>query len=199
MRVLVACEFSGIVKDAFREQGHDAWSCDLLPTESQDKHHITGDVREILYNDWDLMIAHPPCTYLSNSGVCWLHSRPERWALLDKGASFFKTLLDADTDKIAIENPIPHKYAVARIGRKYDQLIQPYQFGHAERKATCLWLKNLPPLKPTSNLKEEMEGLPKNQAQRLHYLPPSQDRTKLRSITYPGIAEAMAVQWGVER
>ncbi len=195
MKVLVACEFSGIVREAFTKRGHDAWSCDLLDTEIPGQ-HIKGDVLEILDDGWDLMIAHPPCPYLTNTAVSWLHKRPERWAELDKAADFFRLFLEHPCERICVENPIPHKYAVERIGRKYDQLVQPYMFGHPERKATCFWLKGLPPLRETNNVKKEMEMLPKNQQQRLHYLPPSEDRWKNRSRTYQGIAEAMATQWG---
>ena len=187
MRVLVACEFSGIVRDAFRTEGHNAYSCDFLDTERPGP-HIKGDVLDILDKGWDLMVAHPPCTYLANSGVSWLHRQEGRWVKLDEGAAFFKMLLDADIPHIAVENPIPHKYAVERIGRKYDQLIQPYMFGHPERKATCFWLKGLPPLRETNNVKEEMMKLPKNQAQRIHYTPPGPDRWKIRSRTFIGIA-----------
>ena len=187
MRVLVACEYSGKVRDAFIAQGHDAISCDILSTESIGPHY-QGDVFDIIDQDWDLMIAHPPCTYLTNSGVRWLHQRPERWGQLKEGAEFFKALLEADIPKIAVENPIMHKYAVDIIGRRQDQIIQPWQFGHGETKATGFWLKGLPKLQPT----EIVEG----RQQRLHLLPPSKDRWKLRSTTYQGIADAMALQWG---
>ena len=187
MKVLIACEFSGIVREAFKEKGHDAVSCDLLPTEIPGK-HIQGDILQHLNENWDLMIAHPPCTYLCNSGVSWLYKREGRWKEVEKGAIFFKKLLDTDIEKIAIENPIMHKYAVNIIGRRQDQIIQPYMFGHGETKATCLWLKNLSKLKPT----KEVEG----RIQRLHKLPPSKDRWRERSRTYKGIAEAMAEQWG---
>ena len=196
MRVLVACEFSGAVRDAFLRGGHDAMSCDLLPTDSPGPHY-QGDVGDVLGAGWDLMIAHPPCTYLTNSGVTWLHRDSTRWAKLDEAARFFKMLLDAPIAAIAIENPIMHKYAKARIGNvKQSQVIQPWMFGHPESKATCLWLKNLPLLKQTNNVKEEMLKLPDSQRQRLHWLPPSADRWKLRSMTYPNIAQAMADQWG---
>ena len=195
MRVLVACEYSGTVRDAFIAKGHDAMSCDLLPTDSPGPHY-KGDVFDIIGDGWDLMIAHPPCTYLTNSGVCHLHKDESRWALLDEGASFFKRLLDAPIAKKAIENPIMHKYAKERIGGvKQSQVIQPYMFGHMEQKATCLWLTNLPLLQPTNNVKEAMMKLPKNERERLHYLPPSKDRWKIRSKTYDGIAAAMAEQW----
>lgn len=199
VRVLVACEFSGIVRDAFRKRGHDAWSCDLLPTDSDPRFHIKGDIfehLEVKAGTYDLMIAHPPCTYLANSGVCWLYKKKGRWGDMAKGAMFFRNLLDAKIGMIAVENPVPHKYAVKIIGRKYDQIIQPYMFGHPERKATCLWLKNLPRLVPTNDVRAQMLALPKNKAQRIHYLPPTKDRWKLRSLTFTGIAEAMAKQWG---
>lgn len=196
MRVLVACEYSGRVRDAFIRRGHEAMSCDILPTDSPGPHY-QGDVKNILGDNWDLMVAHPPCTYMTNSGVTWLHKDPTRWAKLDDAAAFFKMLLDAPIEKIAVENPIMHKYAKERIGGvKQTQVIQPWMFGHTEQKATCLWLKNLPPLVPTNDVKAEMLQLPDNERQRLHYLPPSADRWKLRSTTYMGIAEAMADQWG---
>lgn len=186
MKVLIACEFSGTVRDAFMAQGHDAISCDLLPSESPGP-HIQCDIMNVDLSKYDLMIAHPPCTYLCNSGVVWLHRDKSRWDKMREAAKFFKYLLDAPVKHIAVENPIMHKYAVEIIGRRQDQVIQPWQFGHGETKATCLWLKNLPKLKPT-NIVEGRE-------QRLHKLPPSKDRWKLRSMTYKGIAEAMAKQW----
>lgn len=196
MKVLVACEYSGAVRDAFIGGGHDAWSCDLLPTDAPGP-HIQGDVLQVLAQGWDLMVAHPPCTYMTNSGVSWLHKQPKRWALLEDAAKFFRALWDAPIQRIAIENPIMHKYAKQRIGGlQQAQVIQPWMFGHMEQKATCLWLKNLPPLTQTKNVRAEMKLLPDNQRQRLHYLPPSADRWKLRSTTYAGIAAAMAEQWG---
>ena len=200
MKILVACEFSGKVREAFRAKGHDeVVSCDLMPSSDGSPHHIIGDVRDVIESqNFDLMIAHPPCTYLANSGSSWLHRQDDRWSKLDEGAEFFSYLLNCNIPKIAIENPIPHRYGVERIGRKYDQIIQPYEFGHLESKATCLWLKNLKPLQPTSDLRSEVKKLPKSVAQRLHYLPPSKDRWKLRSTTYQGIANAIADQWGNE-
>ena len=196
MRVLVACEYSGVVRDAFTRRGHDAVSCDLLPTDSAGKHY-QQDVFEVINDGWDLMIAHPPCTYMANSGVSHLKKGPDRWYQLFNAATFFNSLLDANISKICVENPIMHKYAKCMIGnRNQTQVIQPWMFGHAEKKATCLWLKGLPPLVETDNVKAKMETLPKNQQQRLHYLPPSPDRWKLRSTTYQGIADAMAEQWG---
>lgn len=187
-KVLIACEESGIVREAFNSLGHDAYSCDLIPSAIPGKHHV-GDVLGLLDKSykWDLMIAHPPCTRLCNSGVMWLEKR-NLWEDMKKGAYFFKKLLDADIPRIAIENPIPHKYALEIIGRKYDQLIQPWMFGHGETKATCFWLKNLPELKPTN--------IVSGRVQRLHRLPPSKDRAKLRSKTYQGVADAIAEQWG---
>ena len=197
MRVLVACEYSATVRDAFRARGHDAWSCDMLPTDGDPEWHLIGDALEFLEDGWDLMIAHPPCTYLTNSGVTWLHKDPSRWEKLDEAAWFFRQLLNAPIPRVAVENPIMHKYAKERIGGiKQTQVIQPWMFGHMEQKATCLWLRNLPPLVPTKNVKADMMALPDNERQRLHYLPPSADRWKLRSATFKGIAEAMADQWG---
>lgn len=196
MKVLIACEYSGTVRDAFLRLGHDAMSCDLLPTDAPGPHY-QGDVFDILDQGWDLMIAHPPCTYLSNSGVSWLHRKPERWAQLDDGAAFFKAFLDAPIPKKCIENPIMHKYAKERIGNvEQSQVVQPWMFGHMEQKATCLWLTGLPLLTPTNNVREAMMKLSDAERQRLHYLPPSPDRWKLRSTTYQGIADAMAEQWG---
>lgn len=192
--ILIACEYSGTIREAFKGLGFNVWSCDLLPTDIPGQ-HFECDVREVLDKGWDLMVAHPSCTYLANSGVCHLKTDPTRWAKLDEAAEFFKLLLDAPIPHIAIENPIPHKYAVERIGRKYDQIIQPWQFGHTESKATCLWLKNLPKLVETNNVKAEMMLLPDRERQRLHYLPPSPDRWKIRSKTYQGIADEIADQW----
>jgi len=202
-KILVACEVWGNVREAFRAKGHDAWSCDILPTEKPGN-HFQQDIFHVLHGSltwrWDLIIAHPPCTYLCNSGVSWLWNKDgsknlERWAKMEKAALFFKALLNSNCERIAVENPIPHKYALKIIGEKYTQIIQPYQFGHTESKATCLWLKGLPKLEPTNDVKAEMLLLPKREQQRLHYLSPSKDRAKLRSQTFPGVAKAMAEQW----
>ena len=197
LNVLIACEESGVVRDAFNKLGHSAVSCDLQPSSSpMTAMHYQGDVADMLYFDWDLIIGHPPCTYLCNSGVSWLHKDKGRWDRLLLGASFFRALLEVrDIPYVALENPIPHKYAVALIGRKYDQLIQPYHFGHLESKATCLWLKDLPPLQHTDDVRDRWKKLPKKDREKMHYLPPSKDRAKLRSKTYQGIADAMAKQW----
>ena len=198
MRVLVACEESQAVTKEFRRLGHEAYSCDIIECSGgHPEWHIQGDVLEVINNNWNLMIAHPPCTYLSNSGVSWLHRQEGRWEKMREGALFFKTLFNADIPYIAIENPIMHKYAKEIIGEGQTQVIQPWMFGHPEQKATCLWLKNLPKLKPTENVKHILDALPDNKRQRLHYLPPSADRAKLRSKTFEGIAKAMAEQWGL--
>lgn len=196
LKVLVACEYSGRVREAFAALGHDAMSCDLLPTE-QPGNHYQGDVRDVLYEDWDLLIGFPDCTYMTNSGVRWLHTDASRWPKLFDAADFFKLLWSAKhIKKKCLENPIWHKYARQLVGIDYTQIIHPHQFGHMEQKATCLYLQGLDPLLLTNNVKAEMMLLPKNQRERLHYLPPSADRWKERSRTYPGIADAMAMQWG---
>ena len=183
MRVLIACEFSGTVRDAFRARGHDAWSCDLLPTESPGQHFFV-DVKSVIreYKDWDLMIAHPPCTHLAVSGARWFKDKIAEQA---EALDFVRMLLDAPIPRIALENPIS---IISSCIRKPDQIIQPWQFGHGETKATCLWLKGLPALKPT----EIVSG----REARVHRMAPGPDRWKERSRTYQGIANAMASQWG---
>ncbi|MGQ0601751.1 MAG: DNA cytosine methyltransferase [Anaerolineales bacterium] len=190
MRVLVACEFSGIVRDAFRMRGHDAVSCDLLPTE-RDGPHIQGDVLDVLGDGWDLMIAHPPCTHLAVSGARWFRGKEaEQAAALD----FIRALLGAPISRIALENPV--SIISTRI-RKPDQIIQPWMFGHAEAKTTCLWLKGLSLLQPTEIITLPSKGRWQNQTPSgQNKLGPSADRWKLRSRTYAGIASAMADQWG---
>lgn len=182
MRILVACEFSGVVRRAFRAHGHDAWSCDLLPAEDGSPYHDQCDVEWKLGSNWDLMIAHPPCTHLAVSGARWFKEKQD-----EQGAAlnFVRLLLEAPIPKIALENPI--SIISSRI-RKPDQIIQPWQFGHGEVKATCLWLKGLPKLVPT----DIVEG----RVARVHREPPGPDRWKNRSRTYEGIAKAMAEQWG---
>lgn len=183
MRVLVACEYSGVVRDAFKRRGHDAVSCDLLPSDTPGN-HIIGDLAAVLDMDqqWDIMLAFPPCTHLCVSGARWFKDKKdEQIAALD----FVRMILGATIPRIAMENPIG---IISTQIRKPDQIIQPWMFGHGETKATCLWLKNLPLLKPT-NIVEGREA-------RVHRLPPSKDRWKLRSKTYQGIADAMAEQWG---
>ena len=195
MRVLVACEFSGVVREAFRRRGHDAWSCDLLPAEDGSEHHFQLDVEHVMapnawdelgrqtgMYEWDLMIAHPPCTHLAVSGARWFKEKQTEQA---EALAFVRGLMDAPIERIAIENPI--SIISSRI-RKPDQIIQPWQFGHGEVKATCLWLKNLPKLIPTN--------IVDGRHPRVHLMPPGPDRWKERSRTFTGIAEAMAEQWG---
>lgn len=196
MRVLVACEFSGIVRCAFAARGHDAWSCDLLPADDGGAQHIIGDVLPHLGDGWDLMIAHPPCTRLCNSGVRWLSTPPPGRSAEDmqrglvEGAELFSDLWCAPIRHVAIENPVMHRHAKAMI-RDYAppaQSVQPWQFGHGETKRTCLWMRNLPPLVPT----DIVEG----REARVHRMPPGPDRWKERSRFFSGIADAMADQWG---
>ena len=184
MKVLIACEYSGTVRDAFIRLGHDALSCDLLPTDVPGPHY-QGDVRDILNNGWDLMIAHPPCTYLCSSGLHWNKRRPERAAQTEEALQFVHFLLTSNIPKIALENPIG---CISTRIRKPDQTVQPWQYGHGECKATCLWLKGLSKLNAT-NIVQGREP-------RMWRLPPSADRWKIRSQTYQGIADAMAQQWG---
>ena len=200
MRVLVGCEFSGTVRDAFIRQGHDAISCDLLPTDAPGP-HIQGDLLDVLKTragEFDLAIFHPPCTYLSNSGVRWLYDprTPTRWQDMVLGAAFFRRLLEAEIPRVAVENPVMHRWAREIVGRGPDQTIQPFHHGHPERKATSLWLRGLPLLQPTDDVEAEMKARPTSEAQRIWYASPGPDRWKLRSATYLGIAEAMAAQWG---
>lgn len=205
MRVLVACEESQAVTIAFRKKGHDAYSCDLLDCSGgHPEWHIKGDVRPILRENWDLVIAHPTCRYLANSGVSHLYIGKHkengiyqpRWDAMRAGAEFFKLFLDLPhVPRVAIENPIMHPYAREIINCEYSQVIQPWMFGHLESKATCLWLRGLPLLRGTKNVQEEMMRLPKNKRQRLHYLSKGPERERERSKTFPGIAEAFADQW----
>lgn len=181
MKVLVGCEFSGTVRDAFIAGGHDAMSCDLLPTDKPGPHY-QGDVRDVLDGGWDLAIFHPPCTHLAVSGARWFKDKKTEQ---EEALEFVRLLLNAQIPRIALENPV--SIISSRI-RKPDQVIQPWQFGHGETKATCLWLKNLPKLVPTNIV----EG----RAAVVHRMPPSPDRWKMRSKTYEGIAQAMATQWG---
>jgi hypothetical protein len=182
MRVLVACEYSGVVRDAFRRRGHDAWSCDLLPAEDNSPYHYQRDLLTMPLHQWDLMIAHPPCTHLAVSGARWFKDKQQEQA---EALDFVRALMAAPVPRIAIENPI--SIISSRI-RKPDQIIQPWQFGHGETKATCLWLKGLPKLVPTN--------IVSGREPRVHMMPPGPNRWKERSRTYTGIAEAMAMQWG---
>lgn len=214
-RVLVGCEYSGRVREAFRKLGFDAWSCDLLPSMDNSPYHFQEDIFEVLKREpnWDLGIFHPPCTYLCNSGVRWLIDpcpfdnaplwHPEiikKHARLDKrlkdmrdGANFFKKLIELSIPKICIENPIPHKYALNIIGKKYDQIIQPWQHGDNAQKSTCLWLKNLPKIVPTNIVdKGKMQVCKSGKVIPEWY----SNNKKLRSLTFPGIAQSFATQWG---
>jgi hypothetical protein len=184
MRVLIACEFSGVVRRAFRAMGHDAWSCDRLPAEDGSGHHFQGDALEAIHaqDGWDMMIAHPPCTHLAVSGSRWFKEKVKEQG---EALEFVRALMSAPIERICVENPIS---VISSKIRKPDQIIQPWQYGHGETKATCLWLKNLPKLVPT-NIVEGREA-------RVHKMPPGPNRWKERSRTYEGIAAAMAAQWG---
>jgi hypothetical protein len=199
MRVLIACEFSGIVRRAFAAKGHDAWSCDLLPAEDGSNQHLVGDARSYLNDGWDLlMVAHPPCTRLCNSGVRWLSKPPPgrtlaaMWDDLAEGAALFSDFWNAPIERVAIENPVMHKHAKALITNYAEpaQSIQPWQYGHGETKRTCLWLKNLPTLQPT----DIVDG----RVARVHRMPPGPNRWRERSRFFDGVAGAMADQWGSE-
>ena len=197
-RVLIACERSGVVRRAFRSHGHDAWSCDIEPADDGDPHHIRGDAIAAAYGrSWDLMIAHPECTYLANSGAKHLYAgmragngpEPERWARMGAAAAFFLALWHAPIPRVAVENPVMLGHPRRLFGiPEATQTIQPWQFGHGETKATCLWLKGLPPLVPTD--------IVAGRSARVHRMPPAPGRWKERSRTYPGVASAMAAQWG---
>ena len=198
----MACEFSGTVRNAFRKRGHDAMSCDLLPSETEGPHY-QGDVRDVLQDGWDLMIAHPPCTYLAVSGMHWTTRGLRDPKLTEDALAFVQLLMDAPIPRIAVENPV--SVISSRI-RKPDQIVQPYEYGHDVSKKTCLWLKNLPKLQPTQMVEPRIVTTPSGKTARRwgnqcsNYgqdsLPPSPDRWKLRSTTYSGIADAMAQQWG---
>jgi len=206
MKILIACEFSGIVRDAFAARGLDAWSCDLLPTEKPGQ-HIQSDVLEILKDGWDMMIAHPPCTHLAISGARWFKKK-QKDGRQQQGIDFFMRLINAPIEKIAVENPI---CIMSKRYKKPDQIIQPFQFGHKIQKATCLWLKNLPCLKPTKIVDRgliyvnprghkhggEFTNRAKKAYSPLMLLPRNQERWKIRSRTFQGVADAMAEQWGV--
>lgn len=192
MRVLVACEYSGRVRDAFAALGHDAWSCDLLPSDAPGQHY-QGDVRDMLAQSWDLMVAHPPCTHLSVSGARHFAAK-QASGVQQEALEFVRMLLDADIPRICLENPV--SIISTRI-RKPSQVVQPHWFGHPEFKATCLWLKGLPLLRPTLELPVPAKGSDERKAwERIHRMPPGPNRWKERSATYPGVASAMANQWG---
>jgi hypothetical protein len=192
LRVLVGCEFSGVVRRAFRKRGHDAWSCDLLPADDGSEHHYQGDVMDVIGLGWDLMIAFPPCTHLAVSGARHFEEK-RKDGRQQEAIKFFMALVNAPIPRIAIENPIG---IMSTLYRKPDQIIQPWMSGHMEQKSTCLWLKGLPKLVETNNVKDEMMKLPKRERERVHHMSPGPDRWKLRSTTYEGIGEAIADQWG---
>lgn len=197
MRVLIACEFSGVVRRAFRERGHDAWSCDILESQDSSPWHVTGPVEGILDRGWDLMIAHPPCTHLAVSGARWFKEKPEKEALQKEALDFVRLLMEAPIKRKCIENPVS---VISTKIRKPDQIIQPWMFGHEISKRTCLWLENLPLLKPTKIVGRGKFHITKGGKilPEWYNLPPSKDRGKLRSIFFEGVAEAMANQWGLD-
>ena len=193
MRVLVACEESQRVTAEFRKAGHEAYSCDLLPTSGKHPEwHIQADALEVAKAGWDAVIAFPPCTHLAVSGAAWFDEK-RRDGRQYLGMGFFLRMVTLPVRFVAVENPVG---IMSTEFRKPDQIVQPWMFGHAEQKATCLWLKNLPKLVPTDDVSAEMGKLPKRERERVHYLPPSPERSMLRSRTYPGIAKAMGEQWG---
>lgn len=202
MRVLVACEFSGTVRDAFLAHGHDATSADLYPSQVGGPHY-QGDVRDILDKDWDLMVAHPPCTYLAKSGARWLRPNgkidPERFQQVKEGAGFFNEILAAPINKICVENPYMHKIGRSLLSADPAQSVHPWQFGHMEQKETWLWLKNLPKLQPTNVVFNQMMELPIKEREKIWWSGSKNNRGRKRSVFYTGIAAAMAEQWGVEK
>lgn len=193
MKVLVACEYSGRVRTALRERGHDAYSCDLLPAEDGEAiFHFQDSLEHVLgkrFAVWDMVIAHPPCTYLCNSGVRWLHTEPGRREKMVEAAEFFRWILNLPIDRIAVENPVMHGYAREIVGRGPDFTVQPWQFGDPAKKRTCFWTRGLPPLNPTSDMTAA------DARADCHLASPGPDRWKERSRTYPGLAQAIAEQW----
>jgi hypothetical protein len=201
-RIIVGCESSQTVTKALREKGYEAWSCDYLAAKGgHPEWHFQGDILEVLANEYfDFGIFHPPCTFLTNASSRWLYNDDntrniERWENMIAGAKFFKTLLEWPLKYSAVENPVMHKYALRIIGRRPNQIIQPWQYGHTEMKGTCLWLNNLPKLRSTKNVYHEMQKLPKSEQQKIFYMSPGPDRWEKRSVTYDGIAAAMSDQW----
>ena len=193
MKVLVACEFSGVVRRAFRDRGHDAWSCDLLPSEDSSEYHYQGDVFGIIDRNWDMMIAHPPCTHLCVSGARWFKDKQEEQK---EAINFFLSLAECGISRVCIENPVG---IMSSVYRKPDQIIQPYEFGHVEAKKTCLWLQNLPKLIPTKIVEPEYTTFKSGKRMATWYSQaaslPKHERMKVRSKTFQGIADAMADQW----
>lgn len=198
MRVLIGCEFSGIVREAFASWGHDAWSCDLLPTEKPGN-HIQGSVLDVLDDGWDLAVMHPPCTYLCSMGIWWNHKRPERWEETRKAKAFVEAIWAAPIPKMALENPIGY---LGTHWRKSDQIINPWMFGDEANKPTCLWLRGLPKLTPTKIVDKGKFYVKKNGARMSAWShitsgTRKEERARIASRTFPGIAEAMAEQWGL--
>lgn len=193
MKILIACEESGIVREEFAKRGHDAWSCDLKPTRITGQ-HIQGNVLDFLNEGWDMMIGHPDCTYLCNSGVRWLHTEKGRWEKMQRAVQFFYALWFSRIPKICLENPIPHKYG---LGKTYHQIVQPYNFGYREMKATCFWLKKLKPLIHTNEVgPPPADIVERRKWAKVHQASPGPGRSAFRAETNKGIAEAMADQWG---
>ena len=204
MRVLIACEFTGTVRRAMERYGHDVMSCDLLPAADGASNHYMGDVREIMGDGWDMMIAHPTCKYLANSGSKHLYRgmkkingpEPARWRAMEAGVAFFLELLNAPIKRKAVENPIMHGHAKALVGRQQTQTVQPWWFGHKEMKATCFWLEGLPPLLPTRVVgPPPIDPTERKKWAKVHRAPPSPDRWKFRSQICSGLADAMGLQW----
>lgn len=200
MRVIVGCEFTQIVTKAFRARGHEAYSCDILPCEGgHPEWHLQEDILEVLKREqFDLGIFHPPCTYIANSGVRWLFEKAGRWEQLDNACKFFNSLYNAPIKKVCVENPRPHKWATEKIG-KYSQCVQPYYFGEKQKKATCLWLKNLPPLMSTQIIYPPTNREEKKKWEKVWREPPGINQAKNRSKTFPKIANAIAEQWGITK
>lgn len=198
VRVLVGCECSGVVREAFRARGHDAWSCDLLPAEDGSPFHLHGDVLAHLGGGWDLGIFHPPCQYIANSGARWLFEKPGRWAHLYEAVQFFRALLQSPIPRVAVENSQPHKWGQEMIGRKYDQKVQPWWFGDKQKKGLCLWLRGLPPLVPDCNVgPPPTSGTEEAKAwESVWRMAPGPQQAANRARTFPGFARAMAEQWG---
>lgn len=194
MKVLIACEFSGVVRNAFLDRGHDAWSCDLMPAlvNPSRMRHLRQDVRPLLKQRWDLVIAHPPCTYLSKVGISWLYKENSRWRRMVDGCEFFIECLWANSDKTCVENPVMHRYARDIVIVPPTQIIQPHEFGHPETKKTCLWLRGLLPLQPT----RLVDGRKDHMDTTTSWKGSGKIRQLRRSITFQGIADAMADQWG---
>lgn len=198
MRIIIGCEESQTICKEFRKFGHEAYSCDLIECSGgHPEWHLQGNVLDYLEQDWQMGIFHPPCTFIANSGARWLFEKEGRWKQLDEACEFFKKLLFAPIEKICVENPLPHKWGLEKIGIKYSQKVQPYYFGDKQKKGTCLWLKNLPMLIPTTpDLKPPKDKTELKKWEMIWRMPPSADQKRLRSKTFTGMAKAIAEQWG---